>query len=353
MKQVIFILSLFTIIILGFTDDVTNRLAELLSMSKIDVEICMNKTSVNINDLMKLDELVDDDIMTKDINDAALKVGCLFVCLLQKKDIMSGVYINVEKMKKILDIKMHSKNMFRYVVMRNRILDTCADRVKSKTDECEVILIFYLCINAEVPDFSNAVYKRSMFSEQLYAVRSERSMFSERTYNHNRSLERFRIMKQAIFILCLCIAITVGQQLLEDVIDKVADDLSMSKTDVQICFTKSNVNLTDLMKMDEFFWMDGEMSAEINKSTLKVSCLLACLLKKKELMVNTQINVKKIKKLIAAKGPSDPTTIYNQNRILDTCVDRVKGKTNECDVILQLLLCIVEKLKKLRMIMVG
>ncbi|XP_011632254.1 uncharacterized protein LOC105423946 [Pogonomyrmex barbatus] len=347
MKQVIFILSLFTIIILGFTDDVTNRLAELLSMSKIDVEICMNKTSVNINDLMKLDELVDDDIMTKDINDAALKVGCLFVCLLQKKDIMSGVYINVEKMKKILDIKMHSKNMFRYVVMRNRILDTCADRVKSKTDECEVILLFYLCINAEVRrkiielDFSNAVYKRGMFSEQLNAVRSERSMFSER----KSKSRKFRIMKQAIFILCLCIAITAGLPL-EDIIDRVADELSMSKTDVQICFTKTNVNLTDLMMMDEFFY--GEVSAEINKSTLKVSCLLACLLKKKELMVNTQINVERIKKLIAAKEPtSDPTTISNKNRILDTCVDRVKGKTNECDVVCQFLLCIVEKLKNL------
>lgn len=35
-----------------------------------------------------MDELVDDDIMTTDIEKAALKVGCLFVCLLQKKDLV-------------------------------------------------------------------------------------------------------------------------------------------------------------------------------------------------------------------------------------------------------------------------
>lgn len=37
---------------------------------------------------MKMDELIDDDITTTEINKSALKVGCLFACLLQKKDIV-------------------------------------------------------------------------------------------------------------------------------------------------------------------------------------------------------------------------------------------------------------------------
>lgn len=35
-----------------------------------------------------MDELVDDDIITTDIEKSASKVGCLFACLLQKKDIV-------------------------------------------------------------------------------------------------------------------------------------------------------------------------------------------------------------------------------------------------------------------------
>ncbi|XP_024891432.1 uncharacterized protein LOC112467178 isoform X2 [Temnothorax curvispinosus] len=78
-----------------------------------------------LEDLMKMDELVDDDIMTTDIEKSALKVGCLFVCLLQRKDVMSGVHINVEKIKKIMDARMHLN--FRLIAMRNQILDTCAN----------------------------------------------------------------------------------------------------------------------------------------------------------------------------------------------------------------------------------
>lgn len=39
-------------------------------------------------DLMRLDQLVDDNIETIDINKSVLKVGCLFACLLQKKEVV-------------------------------------------------------------------------------------------------------------------------------------------------------------------------------------------------------------------------------------------------------------------------
>ncbi|XP_011875638.1 PREDICTED: uncharacterized protein LOC105566333 [Vollenhovia emeryi] len=150
MRQIILVFNLFIAFacVMGLNDDITDKIADSLSMSKTDVEICMNKTNVNINDLMKMDQLVDDDIMTADVEKSALKVGCLFVCLLQKMDLMSGTYINVEKIKNILDSKMRPNH--RLIAMRNQILDTCSNRVKSKVDECEVTLKFYLCIIAEV-----------------------------------------------------------------------------------------------------------------------------------------------------------------------------------------------------------
>lgn len=39
-------------------------------------------------DLMMLDELVDENVETMDIDKSVLKVGCLFACLLQKKEVV-------------------------------------------------------------------------------------------------------------------------------------------------------------------------------------------------------------------------------------------------------------------------
>lgn len=41
---------------------------------------------------------------------------------------MSGVYINVEKIKEIMDAKIRPR--IEYIIMRNQILNTCADRGK-------------------------------------------------------------------------------------------------------------------------------------------------------------------------------------------------------------------------------
>ena len=37
---------------------------------------------------MNMDQQVDDDVVTTDIEKSTLKIGCLFVCLLQKKDMV-------------------------------------------------------------------------------------------------------------------------------------------------------------------------------------------------------------------------------------------------------------------------
>ncbi|XP_029155047.1 uncharacterized protein LOC114928122 [Nylanderia fulva] len=155
MKQVIFIFGLFIAVTMGLSDDVTERMAEFLMLSKTDVQICVNKTSVTIEDLAKLNQLVDDNVETADIDKSVSKVGCFFACLLQKKEIMSGSYINVEKLKEFVDVRYNtgrSPNP-RHIVARNRIFDTCAEQVKSKTDECEVTIKFILCLILEAKRF--------------------------------------------------------------------------------------------------------------------------------------------------------------------------------------------------------
>jgi len=151
-------------------------------------------------------------------------------------------------------------------------------------------------------------------------------------------------MKQAIFILCLCVAITAG---FDDVVEKLAHNLWMSETDIRICLNKTNVNITDLNVMHELL-ADNLERLNINNSARKVGCLLVCMLQKKEWMIDTHINMDKIKEEMAAKVFADDrrtATEINLGhqilKILPICIDRVKSKTNECEMILHMSLCMV------------
>ncbi|XP_011684329.1 PREDICTED: pheromone-binding protein Gp-9-like isoform X2 [Wasmannia auropunctata] len=125
-------------------------------MSKTDVQICFNKTNVNLN-LMMMDQLVNDEVQTASINNSALKVSCLFACLLQKKGLMVGTNINVERMKEEMDNKSHLNT--KDIAVRNNILDICIDRVKSKTNECDVILKLVLCVIAETKRYHKSIIR--------------------------------------------------------------------------------------------------------------------------------------------------------------------------------------------------
>ncbi|XP_050451146.1 uncharacterized protein LOC126851327 [Cataglyphis hispanica] len=153
MQPVIFVFYLFIAFTMGLSgdidDDIAERMAQFLLMSKTDVQICINKTYVNTSlikeDLMRLDQFVDDNIETIDIDKSILKVGCLGACLLQKKELMSSIYINEVKLKEFVN----SISDYRYKPEQDRILNICIDRVKSKSNECEIIFKLIQCAISE------------------------------------------------------------------------------------------------------------------------------------------------------------------------------------------------------------
>ncbi|RLU22474.1 ObirObp8 [Ooceraea biroi] len=148
MMRRLFVFCLFISATMCLSDDLTEKLTELLSMSSTEVQTCLNKSNVKVEDAMRMDRLINDSVETVDTDNSVVKVGCLFACLLQRKGIMSGSYINVDKLKELSDSKIILNH--KYNALRDRILNTCSDRVRSKTNECDVIIKFVLCIIAEV-----------------------------------------------------------------------------------------------------------------------------------------------------------------------------------------------------------
>ncbi|KAH0950401.1 Obp8 [Eciton burchellii] len=144
-----FIFCLFISTALCLYDDVAERIADLLSMSVTEVQTCVNKTNVRVEDAMRMDELINDNIETTEISNSALKIGCLFACLLQKKGLMSGAHLEVDKIKELIESKTRPQAPSEHKIIRDRILNTCNERVRGKVNECEVINKFILCIMAE------------------------------------------------------------------------------------------------------------------------------------------------------------------------------------------------------------
>ncbi|XP_072754111.1 pheromone-binding protein Gp-9-like isoform X2 [Anoplolepis gracilipes] len=146
--QLLFVFCLFLTATIVLSDDFTEGMAQLFSMSKIDVQICINKTDVKIEDFRRMDQLVDDSVETIDIDKSALKVGCLFACLFQKKEVMSDAHFNEKRLKDFFISNLIQQKTSKITIV-NQICDTCIDRVRSKTEACEVTLRFILCLIVE------------------------------------------------------------------------------------------------------------------------------------------------------------------------------------------------------------
>ncbi|XP_014467301.1 PREDICTED: pheromone-binding protein Gp-9-like isoform X2 [Dinoponera quadriceps] len=143
MKQTFLIFSMLVVAAMSVDENFVERLANGADMTKEEVMICVNKTSVTV-DLMHFDQIVVDDLNTIDFDDKALKAGCLFACIAKKKGMMTGAHVNIEKVKEIMNAKAKRGTPDKRA-KGFQILDLCADRVRGKTNECEVTLKFVFC----------------------------------------------------------------------------------------------------------------------------------------------------------------------------------------------------------------
>ncbi|XP_032689807.1 pheromone-binding protein Gp-9-like isoform X2 [Odontomachus brunneus] len=117
-------------------------------MTKEEVQTCFNKANVTLDDLMKIDEISEDRLQTMDFDDSALKAGCFFACLYQKKAMIIGAPVNMDQIKEIIHSdKGIEPNLLAKIL---QIHDTCANQVKSITNECKKILKYILCSRYEM-----------------------------------------------------------------------------------------------------------------------------------------------------------------------------------------------------------
>ncbi|XP_014481292.1 PREDICTED: uncharacterized protein LOC106747791 isoform X2 [Dinoponera quadriceps] len=127
-------------------DAFVNSIAFNMQLTTEEVQECFNKTSITPKDIMHVDRIIEDDLHTIDSDDRALKMGCFTNCLFRKKEMVTGTQINFEKVKEMRTKVTDPDKVHRV----HQTIDTCADQVKSITNECEVGLKFVVCYNVEI-----------------------------------------------------------------------------------------------------------------------------------------------------------------------------------------------------------
>uniref|UniRef100_A0A348G659 Pheromone binding protein 7 n=1 Tax=Odontomachus monticola TaxID=613454 RepID=A0A348G659_ODOMO len=144
MKQTLLLLLTLVVSTMSFNEDFLHITSKYLNLTTDAVMTCINMTSITYEDLMHLDVIEEENLQT---DNTALKVGCMFSCFMQTKELMINAHIDTNKMKEVTSSKCKSPEE---VALRFQILDTCSERVRNMTNECKVSLNFILCLMNEV-----------------------------------------------------------------------------------------------------------------------------------------------------------------------------------------------------------
>ncbi|XP_032679901.1 uncharacterized protein LOC116848182 [Odontomachus brunneus] len=129
------------------------RVAILLKMTKYETRVCFFEKNITLEDLMKFDMMSVDNLQATDAQDINLKIGCLLACLGEKKEMMTGARLNLDKIKELL--QKHYAEIQAFAEALNpeklagfdRLIDSCANQVETITNKCEVALRFLRCVN--------------------------------------------------------------------------------------------------------------------------------------------------------------------------------------------------------------
>ncbi|XP_032689804.1 pheromone-binding protein Gp-9-like isoform X2 [Odontomachus brunneus] len=150
------LLLFFTLIVATMSfEDIAERIASTLEMTREEVQTCFHKAKATLEGLMRLDEVYEDKLQIMDFNDSTLRVGCFFACLGQKKGVMTGARVNVDYIKEILSHKKVEDNILARIL---QALDGCTNKVRSITNECEVSLKCIMCFTHEMERIYSSIY---------------------------------------------------------------------------------------------------------------------------------------------------------------------------------------------------
>ncbi|XP_020284493.1 pheromone-binding protein Gp-9-like [Pseudomyrmex gracilis] len=169
----------------------------------------------------------------------------------------------------------------------------------------------------------------------------ERTFFSSRRHVESVLPTKSMMMKSLTFLVCLIATLLVvytdrcdGTSTFANVVHHIA---RLPAADQQQCYESASLTEAELLNKTEV--TDGSYkNPENEERARKNGCYAKCMLEKRGMIVDTEIQTEKLKGTRAHQGL--PAEVQKQiSDTVDHCVDQVKTINEMCDKILELMVC--------------
>ncbi|XP_018313506.1 uncharacterized protein [Mycetomoellerius zeteki] len=147
-------------------------------------------------------------------------------------------------------------------------------------------------------------------------------------------------MKSLVLYACILIiapSSSIEPKKLKNVIETIEDD-------IEACRIENNVTEVDVYKPQDMM-TDLPTQIENEERTRRIGCWIACVLKRQDLMENSNIKEAQIHVRINVEyGGSLEEVIFHE--IARKCMKQVRNITQECEKSFSLLVCVIKSVSK-------
>ncbi|XP_024875460.1 pheromone-binding protein Gp-9-like [Temnothorax curvispinosus] len=150
-------------------------------------------------------------------------------------------------------------------------------------------------------------------------------------------------------VLCTCVLIIAFQSSSSSELKNRLKSAVKSRieNDVEACMTENDMTIDDAFD-EEDIMNNLPAKPENAERTRKNGCVIACILKKQNLMEGTNINEAQVRAKINEMGNSwDGPELAMAHKVARKCIKKVKNITQECEKGWSLNVCIAEAIHKI------
>ncbi|XP_014484041.1 PREDICTED: uncharacterized protein LOC106749248 [Dinoponera quadriceps] len=153
-------------------------------------------------------------------------------------------------------------------------------------------------------------------------------------------------MKRTLLLFFTLVVAVSTMNVPVQMVRNIAYGTNMTTEEVQACINNAGLMFENLQFYEQLEDSDDLQSLDIDGNGEKIGCFVNCLLRKKEMVTGTQIDVEKVKKMVHSPLIDD-SVIHIAHPSMDTCADHLKSH-NECEATIKFLVCFMDEMRRRR-----
>ncbi|XP_072759175.1 uncharacterized protein [Anoplolepis gracilipes] len=296
-------------------DEIKRNLKSAVSTVRSNFMTCMTENNVTEDEWYEEEEIMTDVHKESGNEERTRKLGCTVACVLKKENLMEDGNIKEGKVHAKINRDYGNLSMVGQI---HKFARDCMKKARNITEECEKGFSLFDCLLRTVHKFEE--------HEEHEKTETRESEGEEQT---------------VFLVLCICALLLgiVSSNLAGDEIKREFKSAVSTYNNFLTCMTENNVTEDDWYAEEEIMTDVHEESGN-EERTRKLGCTVACLLKKENLMEDSNIKEGKVHAKISREYGGSLMTV-KIHRIVRDCMKEVRNITEECEKSFSLLSCAI------------